>query len=77
MMSSRSENGEVKTATYLTGRYATEVGITDWINPDEGSNLIGRGGLSDEELTPVYDELRHEMEKWMLEIDDPLLKDFY
>lgn len=28
-------------ATYLTGLYPTEVGITDWIHPDEAANGLG------------------------------------
>lgn len=28
-------------AAYLTGRYATEVGITDWISPEEGRAGVG------------------------------------
>ncbi len=28
-------------ASFLTGRYGTEVGITDWINPDESARGVG------------------------------------
>ena len=33
-------------ATYLTGRYPTELGITDWIHPQEAAEGVGLRGLT-------------------------------
>jgi choline-sulfatase len=33
-------------ATYLTGRYPTELGITDWISPEEAAAGLGLHGLT-------------------------------
>src|SRR6266545_1848194 len=43
-------------ATYLTGRYGTQVGITDWISPAEGERGVG---LPQDALTWIEVLRRH------------------
>lgn len=58
-------------ATYLTGRYPTELGITDWINPDEAADGLGLAAATWPQVLQAHGYRTALIGKWHLGVQPP------